>query len=166
MGDERTAWHYGFGELVEEEVGTAMEVMRELKLVNEQRTDIILLRKEAHSSEPIVGSLGRLWAVLPKMSVIEYKSRGDPPNVGVLDQLFGYGHLAARRFRDNLDEAEDLALVLAVGTVTPRSKGKSDVSPPFASKSTVAAFVGFTERSIRAGSCSSTKSPTMWVVRS
>lgn len=119
MGTERTAWHHGFGELVEEEASEAMEVMRELVLTTEQRADIIVLRKDRDQEPEPHGSFRRLWAILPKVSVLEYKSRGEPPKPGVLDQLFGYGHIAARRFRDDLPRAEDLALVLVVGSITP-----------------------------------------------
>lgn len=71
--------------------------------------------------------LRRLWAVLPTLTVLEYKSPGAPPRAGVFDQLFAYGHIVARRRRGELPRGPtDLALVLATATITPTVRKEAE----------------------------------------
>jgi hypothetical protein len=59
------------------------------------RIDYLLLRRLTPDGEPVDNSaqtLRRLWPLLPRVSVVEYKSPGHPYRSGHLDRLWGYVH--------------------------------------------------------------------------
>jgi hypothetical protein len=59
------------------------------------RLDYLLLRKLTPEGEPVDHSaqtLRYLWPLLPRVSVVEYKSPGHPYRSGQLDRLWGYVH--------------------------------------------------------------------------
>ena len=112
MGEQRTAWHPGFAAYVESETPPGVVVEAEVVLAQQQRADLILVRREGPTSPPS-GPLRRLWEVLPRLALIEYKSRSGRPRPGDLHQLLGYGHILARSRFDELSRVADLGLVLA-----------------------------------------------------
>ena len=122
MGEERRVWHVLFGDVIEEEKPEGMLVTAEEILSQQQRADLILLWRDEATAPP-TGSFWRLWAVLPKLTILEYKSRGRPPERGVLDQLFAYGHILLRKERSarepRIEGASQLGLVLVAGSLTP-----------------------------------------------
>lgn len=125
MGEERRVWHVLFGDALEEDKPEGMVITAEEVLSQQQRADLMLLWKSRPDIEP-AGCFRRLWAVLPQLTVLEYKSRGRPPEPGVLDQLFAYGHIVARREREakRISSPAELALVLDTGSLTPTVKGE------------------------------------------
>lgn len=59
------------------------------------RIDYLLLRKltaEGEALDESAETLRRLWPLLPRVSVVEYKSPGHPYRFGHLDRLWGYVH--------------------------------------------------------------------------
>jgi len=57
--------------------------------------DYLLLRKLVPDGEPVdddARTLRRLWPLLPRVAVVEYKSPGHPYRSGQLDRLWGYVH--------------------------------------------------------------------------
>jgi len=60
------------------------------------RLDYLLLRRLTPDGEPVDNSaqtLRHLWPLLPRVSVVEYKSPGYPYRSGQLDRLWGYVHI-------------------------------------------------------------------------
>ena len=60
------------------------------------RLDYLLLRRLTPDGEPVDNSaqtLRQLWPLLPRVSVVEYKSPGYPYRSGQLDRLWGYVHI-------------------------------------------------------------------------
>lgn len=97
-----------------------MVVRAEEVISHEQRADLMLIWNEAGEASVPKGAFRRLWAVLPKLTVVEYKSRMAPPEPGVFDQLLAYGHIVARTHRQTIGApSENLALVLATAKMSP-----------------------------------------------
>ena len=74
----------------------AFEICSEVPLSDEPPyLDYLLLRKHAVEDPPPddnAETLRHLWALLPRVTVMEYKSPGRPYRAGNLDRLWGYVH--------------------------------------------------------------------------
>lgn len=144
MGARWTAWHFFFGFLLRKRGPRGMEMRDEVPLSDEPpRVDYLLLRKlgaAGRSEDDSAETLRRLWPMLPRVSVVEYKSPTHPYRPGHLDRLWGYVHIhfanqraLPRKRADGTvpgtGEApdvlvrEDLCAVLVVASRTPSLDG-------------------------------------------
>jgi hypothetical protein len=141
VGAKRVIWHVGFERNLRRRGPPSFEVRSEVPLSEEPpRLDYLLLRKLTPDGEPVDNSaqtLRHLWPLLPRVSVVEYKSPGHPYRSGQLDRLWGYVHtyfanqraLPRHRFDGVLltpaeggpevREREDLCAVLVVAARLP-----------------------------------------------
>jgi hypothetical protein len=96
VGAKRVIWHIGFERNLRRRGPPSFEVRSEVPLSEEPpRLDYLLLRKLTPEGEPADDSaqtLRHLWPLLPRVSVVEYKSPGHPYRSGQLDRLWGYVH--------------------------------------------------------------------------
>jgi hypothetical protein len=96
VGAKRMVWHVGFERILRRHGPRSFEVRSEVPLSEEPpRLDYLLLRKLAPEGAPVEDSaptLRRLWPLLRRVSVVEYKSPGHPYRSGQLDRLWGYVH--------------------------------------------------------------------------
>ncbi|MFT3770668.1 MAG: hypothetical protein QM820_35025 [Minicystis sp.] len=99
----------------------SFEVRDEVPLSDEPaRLDYLLLRKVGIPAEDgAATTLRRLWALLPLVSVVEYKSPGRPYRTGNLDRLWGYVHLYHADDGQRPAAREQLCAVLIVSVRTP-----------------------------------------------
>jgi hypothetical protein len=97
VGAKRVIWHVGFERNLRRRGPSSFEVRSEVPLSEEpSRLDYLLLRKLTPENEPVdnrAQTLRHLWPLLPRVSVVEYKSPGHPYRSGQLDRLWGYVHL-------------------------------------------------------------------------
>jgi hypothetical protein len=97
VGAKRVIWHVGFERNLRRRGPPSFEVRSEVPLSEEPpRLDYLLLRKLTPEGEPVdhrAQTLRRLWPLLPRVSVVEYKSPGHPYRSGQLDRLWGYVHI-------------------------------------------------------------------------
>ncbi|HEX2689773.1 MAG TPA: hypothetical protein VHN14_24310 [Kofleriaceae bacterium] len=141
MGAKRVIWHVGFERNLRRRGPQSFEVRSEVPLSEEPaRLDYLLLRKLMPEGEPVdhgAQTLRHLWPLLPRVSVVEYKSPGHPYRSGQLDRLWGYVHTyfanqrALPRHRADgsvlslaeggpeVREREDLCAVLVVAARAP-----------------------------------------------
>jgi len=96
VGAKRVIWHVGFERNLRRRGPPSFEVRSEVPLSEEPpRLDYLLLRKLTPEGEPVdhrAQTLLHLWPLLPRVSVVEYKSPGHPYRSGQLDRLWGYVH--------------------------------------------------------------------------
>jgi len=96
VGAKRVIWHVGFERILRRRGPPSFEVRSEVPLSEEPpRLDYLLLRKLTPEGEPVdnrAQTLRYLWPLLPRVSVVEYKSPGHPYRSGQLDRLWGYVH--------------------------------------------------------------------------
>jgi hypothetical protein len=96
VGAKRVIWHVGFERNLRRRGPPSFEVRSEVPLSEEPpRLDYLLLRKLTPEGEPVdngAQTLRHLWPLLPRVSVVEYKSPGHPYRSGQLDRLWGYVH--------------------------------------------------------------------------
>jgi len=96
VGAKRVIWHVGFERILLRHGPRSFEVRSEVLLSDEPpRLDYLLLRKLAGEGEMLDDSaetLRRLWPMLPRVSVVEYKSPSHPYRAGHLDRLWSYVH--------------------------------------------------------------------------
>jgi hypothetical protein len=96
VGAKRVIWHVGFERNLRRRGPPSFEVRSEVPLSEEPpRLDYLLLRKLTQAGEPVdnrAQTLRQLWPLLPRVSVVEYKSPGRPYRSGQLDRLWGYVH--------------------------------------------------------------------------
>jgi hypothetical protein len=96
VGAKRIIWHVGFERNLRRRGPRSFEIRAEVPLSEEpSRLDYLLLRKLASEGETPSDSaetLRRLWPLLPRVSVAEYKSPGHPYRPGHLDRLWAYVH--------------------------------------------------------------------------
>jgi hypothetical protein len=96
VGAKRVIWHVGFERNLRRRGPPSFEVRSEVPLSEEpSRLDYLLLRKLTPEGEPVdnnAQTLRHLWPLLPRVSVVEYKSPGHPYRSGQLDRLWGYVH--------------------------------------------------------------------------
>jgi len=141
VGAKRVIWHVGFERNLRRRGPPSFEVRSEVPLSKEPpRLDYLLLRKLTPEGEPVDNSaqtLRHLWPLLPRVSVVEYKSPGHPYRSGQLDRLWAYVHTyfanqrALSRHRADgtlltpaeggpeVREREDLCAVLVVAARAP-----------------------------------------------
>ncbi len=115
-------WHLAFVDLIQRRAPPNFEVQSEVRLTIEpQRADMLLLRRigvERQDDQARV--LRRLWPLLDRVTVLEYKSPvGSAYRPRDLLRLVGYGVLYDTGHVDELPLREDLTLVLVVASVTP-----------------------------------------------
>ena len=96
VGAQRVIWHVGFERNLKRRGPRSFEIRSEIPLSDEPpRLDYLLLRKRDVEGTPPDNSaetLRRLWALLPRVTVMEYKSPGRPYRAGNLDRLWSYVH--------------------------------------------------------------------------
>jgi hypothetical protein len=96
VGAKRVIWHVGFERNLRRRGPRCFEVRSEVPLSEEPpRLDYLLLRKLEREGETLSESaqtLRRLWPLLPRVSVVEYKSPGRAYRPGHLDRLWSYVH--------------------------------------------------------------------------
>jgi hypothetical protein len=141
VGAKRVIWHVGFERNLRRRGPPSFEVRSEVPLSEQPpRLDYLLLRKLTPADEPVdnrAQTLRHLWPLLPRVSVVEYKSPAHPYRSGQLDRLWGYVHTyfanqrALPRHRADgtpltpaeggpeVGEREDLCAVLVVAARTP-----------------------------------------------
>ena len=118
MSRHRTAWHLLAAAFIDERRPRSVQLEAEFTLTLEpQRADLLLIRKDEGPVDDARAFL-RLWQLMGPVALIEYKSRGRPPRLGVLHQLLGYGHQYARQ-RQPDQPANRLSLFLLVPEITP-----------------------------------------------
>ncbi len=82
--------------------------------------DYLILRKRAAApGDPPPRTLLRLWALLPRVAVVEYKSPGRPYRTGDLDRLWSYVHAYRADPGTRPETRADLCGVLVVPGRTP-----------------------------------------------
>jgi hypothetical protein len=117
VGAKRVIWHVGFERNLRRRGPSSFEVRSEVPLSEEPpRLDYLLLRKLAPEGEPVdhhAQTLRQLWPLLPRVSVVEYKSPGHPYRSGQLDRLWGYVHTYFANQRALPRHRADGALVTA-----------------------------------------------------
>jgi hypothetical protein len=120
MGARRIVWHVGFGMLLRSRGSHAFEVRDEVPLSEEPpRLDYLLLRKQPVPADESAQTLRRLWPLLPRVSVVEYKSPGRAYRPGDLDRLLAYVHTYYADERTRPAKRKDLCAVLMVPNRTP-----------------------------------------------
>jgi hypothetical protein len=96
VGAKRVIWHVGMERNLRRRGPSSFEVRAEVPLSEEPpRIDYLLLRKLTPDDDPVDDSaqtLRRLWPLLPRVSVVEFKSPGHPYRSGDLDRLWSYVH--------------------------------------------------------------------------
>jgi hypothetical protein len=119
MSAHRTAWHPPFAALIRERAPSNVEVEAEVMLTLEpQKADLLLIHR--HGERIGEGQvLRKLWPMLSKHTLVEYKSVARPPRPGDWIRLQGYAsQYHAPRFQE-LDGPENLSLVLVTASMTP-----------------------------------------------
>jgi hypothetical protein len=121
MGTERTAWHVLLDALFDDWGPKTFAYLAEVRLSSEPlRGDFLLLRRDdAPGLDPTAGTLRRLWALLPKDTLLEFKSVGRPYRTRNLHRLLAYLHVHYGDQAARLLAETDLAGVLLVPARTP-----------------------------------------------
>ncbi|WP_437650644.1 hypothetical protein [Sorangium sp. So ce362] len=118
MGSTRTAWHVLLVALLSERGSGRFEVRSEVPLSTEPlRADYLLLRRGAGSSGS-AGTLKRLWDLLPRDTIVEFKSSGRPYRRRNFDRLYSYLHLYFADETERMEQRSDLCGVLLVPSRT------------------------------------------------
>ncbi len=119
MGTTRTAWHVLLAALLGQHAPHRFEVRSEVPLSREPlRADYLLLRAVAEADDD-GRTLRMLWDLLPKDTILEFKSIGRPYRSRNLDRLWAYLHLYYADEPVRLEQRADLCGVLLVPTRTP-----------------------------------------------
>jgi hypothetical protein len=119
VGTTRTAWHVLLAALLTQRAPRRFEVRSEVPFSNEPlRADYLLLRSIAESDDD-AGTLRRLWGLLTKDAIVEFKSIGRPYRSRNLDRLCSYLHLY---YADELKRIEQRSDVCGVLLVLERSR--------------------------------------------
>jgi hypothetical protein len=93
MGARRFVWHVGFERNARRRGSRAFEIRSEVPLSSEPpRLDYLFFRKVAELVDDAPETLRGLWPLLPRVSVVEYKSPGRGFRAGDLDRLWSYVH--------------------------------------------------------------------------
>jgi hypothetical protein len=93
MGARRLVWHVGFERNIRRRGSHRFEVRSEVLLSHEPpRIDYLLLCKILDAIDDAAETLRGLWPLLPRVSVVEYKSPGRMYRAGNLDRLWSYVH--------------------------------------------------------------------------
>ena len=119
MGTTRTAWHVLLARLLDERAPHRFEVRREVPLSSEPlRADYLLLRIVGEADDA-PGTLRKLWPLLPKDTILEFKSIGRPYRSRNLDRLWAYLYLYYADETERLEQRSDLSGALLVPARTP-----------------------------------------------
>jgi hypothetical protein len=95
VGAKRIIWHVGLERILRRRGPRSFEIRAEVPLSDEPaRMDYLLLRRSmpADPGADAAETLRGLWPMLPRVSVVEYKSPGHPYRPGHLDRLWSYTH--------------------------------------------------------------------------
>ncbi|WP_437827305.1 hypothetical protein [Sorangium sp. So ce1153] len=114
MGSTRTAWHVMLASLLRQRRPRHFQVQSEVPLATEPpRADYLLLRNDApgEAGEP-AGTLRRLWPLLPRETIVEFKSVRRTYRSRDLDRLWGYLSLHYADAAGRLGPRSDLAGVV------------------------------------------------------
>jgi hypothetical protein len=115
VSDRRTAYHLICAALLATLGAPGFEVVFDRPLMVEPlRPDFLLLRRHRASTRGKV--LQRLWPLLTRLTVIEYKSPGRPVRRGDVAKLLAYSALVQSKERC---EARECTMVLLVARMTP-----------------------------------------------
>ncbi|WP_437477710.1 hypothetical protein WME75_28825 [Sorangium sp. So ce1014] len=120
MGSTRTAWHVLLAALLRQRRPRNFEVQSEVPLSAEPpRADYLLLRNDApgEAREP-AGTLRRLWPLLPRETIVEFKSVRRTYRSRNLDRLWGYLSLHYADGAARLGPRADLAGVVLLPSRT------------------------------------------------
>jgi hypothetical protein len=128
MAAARTAWHVLLAVLLHQRAPRRFEVHREVPLSTEPlRADYLLLSNlpetnlpEANDGDPAPPpKRWRLWNLLPKDTLVEFKSTGRPYRSRNMSRFWAYLHLYYADQPVRLLTPDDLAGVLLVASRTP-----------------------------------------------
>jgi hypothetical protein len=121
MGTNRTAWHVLLAALLDQRGPRSFAVRSEVPLSSEPlRGDFLLLRREAAATPDVsVPTLRRLWDLLPREAILEFKSVGRPYRSRNLHRLSSYLYLYYADQPERLVTESDLCGVLLVPARTP-----------------------------------------------
>ncbi len=121
MGTTRTAWHVILAALLSQRGSRSFEYRSEVPLSSEPlRGDFLLLHREgALGPDPSARTLRRLWDLLPKDTILEFKSVGRPYRSRNLHRLLSYLFLYYADQIERVAEPADLCGVLLVAARTP-----------------------------------------------
>ncbi|WP_437708557.1 hypothetical protein WMF45_30500 [Sorangium sp. So ce448] len=114
MGSTRTAWHVLLAALLRQRRPRHFQIQSEVPLSTEPpRADVLLLRNEAPGeTHGPAGTLRRLWSLLPRETIVEFKSVRRTYRGRDLDRLWGYLSLHYAGAGKRLGPRRDLAGVL------------------------------------------------------
>ena len=119
MGTTRTVWHVMLKTLLNQRAPSRFEVRGEVQLSSEPlRADYLLLRA-VKPEDGEARTLRKLWSLLPKDTILEFKSTGRPYRARNLDKLWAYLHLHYTDEQKRLEQRSDLCGALLVPTRTP-----------------------------------------------
>jgi hypothetical protein len=120
MGARRIIWHIGMGWNLRRHGPKNIDIIPEFALAEEAlRIDFMLIRKTVEGPMDDAKTLRKLWPLLPKFTVFEFKSHKKSFRKGDLDKLWGYTHLFISDARNNVIRRDDLCAVLTVPHRTP-----------------------------------------------
>ncbi|MGK3960693.1 hypothetical protein WMF38_47555 [Sorangium sp. So ce118] len=120
MGSTRTAWHVLLAALLRQRRPRHFQIQTEVPLSTEPpRADCLLLRNDApgDAHEP-AGTLRRLWPLLPRETIVEFKSVRRTYRSRNLDRLWGYLSLHYAGAAKRLGPRADLAGVVLLPSRT------------------------------------------------
>lgn len=96
MGAKRVIWHVDFERNLKRRGPRSFEIRSEVPLSDEPPglDYLVLCKRDVEGAPPddSAKTLRRLWALLPRVTVMEYKGPGRPYRAGDLDRLWGYVH--------------------------------------------------------------------------
>ncbi len=119
MGTTRTVWHVMLKTLLNQCAPRRFEVRGEVQLSSEPlRADYLLLRV-VKPEDGEARTLRKLWGLLPKDTILEFKSTGRPYRARNLDKLWAYLHLHYTDEPTRLEQRGDLCGALLVPSRTP-----------------------------------------------
>jgi hypothetical protein len=114
-GTRRTAWHYFLHLLLSERGPRRFEYLAEEPLTKDwQRMDWLVVRRRARTASDPGTTLVKLWPLLPKVSILEFKSASKGYRARGMHRLLGYGHQYFSEHEAELAAHTDLMLVLLV----------------------------------------------------
>jgi hypothetical protein len=110
MATTRTAWHVLLFALLSQRAPRRYEVRSEVPLTAEPlRADFLLLLRALADAGDAAGTLKKLWRLLPKAAIVEFKSIGRPYRSRNLDRLLAYLHLYYADQTEQLGERAELS---------------------------------------------------------
>ena len=115
---KRSAYHPALACVVERHKPTNTEVLTEYQLTSEPlKADILLIRKRKEAKNDATILRG-LWGLLPRRTIMEFKSIRTGLRRGDLSRLFGYAHIYDYSKLRKVPHKDELATVLLVPSQT------------------------------------------------